>query len=306
MALIVRLLFGLAMVVAPIWFVISTVSDKIKSRNRRESDGNQMGNRRFGFENKHYEDNRHKYARERFERELKSVRDYERAKKRKFSRIDNAWRLVSVGAGLLTGGFLLDVNAPAAVGLGILVGGAVGWVGAIINNFLTRHEKSPEILMQVPKRAEYEPPKVQQNGAQAGKNEFASKVIEEGHENLKSLELAMVSLRHPQSINTVAKIIEIGRKLLAEIAENPEFANTAQRLFTYYAKEASKVVEGLGKIESEKRPDIERVIATQTILQKILVLFESTEIEMRQDENKLLDIDLKLLDQSLQADLRIK
>ncbi len=315
MGIIIRAIFGILMLVIPATLAIMAVSGNLFSRRKKDENGSYMGYRKFGFENKHYdnkryhsnrEDDRLKYARERFDRELRNVRDYERSKKRKFSRIDNAWRLVSVGAGLLTGGFLLDVNAPAAIGLGILVGGAVGWIGAIINNFIARYEKAPDNAMPVPQKPEFQIPQVQTEGMQAGKTEFVTKILQEGHENIKALETAMIGLRHPQSIGSVTQIIEIGRRLMREIAENPEHANSVQRLFTYYAKEAAKVVEGLGKIEGEKNPDIQRIMATHNILQKIQVLFESTEIELRQDENKSLDIDLKLLDQSLQSDLRIK
>lgn len=305
MAVIIRAILGLFLLVIPATIAIFAISGKLFSRKKNE-DGSHMSYRKQRYYSEDHEDKRLRYARERFDRELKSVRDYERARKRKFSRIDNAWRLVSVGAGLLTGGFLLDINAPAAVGLGILVGGAVGWVGAIINNFIARNEKKEESAILVPQRPEYQLPKIQTEALQAGKTEFVTKILQEGHANLKALETAMTGLRHPQSIGSVTQIIEIGRRLMNEIAESPEHANSVQRLFTYYAKEASKVVEGLGKIETEKNPDISRIMATHNILQKIQVLFESTEIELRQDENKSLDIDLKLLDQSLQSDLRFK
>ena len=48
--------------------------------------------------------------------------------------------------------------------------------------------------------------------------------------------------------------------------------------------------------------DIARISSTQSILQKLSILFEKTELELKEDDNKSLDIDLKLLDQSLQAD----
>ncbi len=265
-----------------------------------------MGYHRKRYFQESHEDRRLAYAREKYDREIRNVRDYERSKKRRFSKIDNAWRLVSVGAGLLTGGFLLDINAPAAVGLGLLVGGVVGWVGAFINNFIAKRDNDVTNFTMVPQPKQFEIPQIQTEGVPAGKTEFATKILQEGHENLKALEKTLSGLRHPQSIGSVTQIIEIGRRLMNEIADSPEHANSVQRLFTYYAKEAIKVVEGLGKLESDKKPDIERIIATQNILQKIQVLFESTEIELRQDENKSLDIDLKLLDQSLQSDLRFK
>jgi hypothetical protein len=49
---------------------------------------------------------------------------------------------------------------------------------------------------------------------------------------------------------------------------------------------------------------MERIGGTQTILKKLEVLFERTELELKADEGKELDIDLKLLDQSIESDLR--
>ena len=46
------------------------------------------------------------------------------------------------------------------------------------------------------------------------------------------------------------------------------------------------VAGGLAKIEGDAKPDIERVIATQGILQKLVILFEKTELDLKNDDNK--------------------
>ena len=59
------------------------------------------------FMSKEADDIRRNNARERFNNEIRALKEAEKLKKRRFNRIDGAFRLVSVGAGLLAGGCLL-------------------------------------------------------------------------------------------------------------------------------------------------------------------------------------------------------
>lgn len=248
-------------------------------------------------------DNRNIAARERFENELRNIKEIERQKKRRFNRIDGAWKIASVGSGLLTGGFLLDVNFFAGVGLGLLVGGAVGWVGAIINNFIYKNTESKNAI-KVPPRELIEAPQLTAPDLPSGRSELVQKILLEAATSLQKLDTIIPTLRHPDSISSVTQLVRTGKRIMDNIAQNPEKLSIAQRVFTYYCPEAYGVAAALAKIENDNKPDVNRILSTQGILQKLVVLFEKTELELKADDNKSLDIDLKLLDQSLQMDLK--
>ena len=276
---------------------------KIASINATDKDKEKLRQVERFFMSKEADDIRRNNARERFNNEVRALKEAEKQKKRRYNRIDGAFRLISVGAGLLAGGVIFEaINPFAGVGLGLLVGGAVGWVGTIINAALFKATEGKNYL-EVPKRETISAPQINSE-VPNNRNELVQKVLLEAATSLQKLDLTIPKLRHPDSISAVTQLVKIGRKLMDFVAASPEKLSIAQRVLTYYCTEAVNVAVGLAKIEGDTKPDIERIISTQGILQKLVILFEKTEVELKNDDNKSLDIDLKLLDQSLQNDLR--
>jgi 5-bromo-4-chloroindolyl phosphate hydrolysis protein len=243
-------------------------------------------------------------ARIRFEKEVSAIRDQEREKRRKFNRIDGAWKLISVGTGLFIGGATINTLNVGAIGLGILSGALIGWIGAVINNFIVKQSENANYTT-VPKREAVSAPTIASNDLPQSRNELVQKVLLEAATNLQKIDDTIVGLKHPDSINIVTQIVNTGKRIMGKVADDPDKFNIAQRVFTYYFKEAVAVATSLAKMENDTKPDVARVLSTQSVLQKLVLLFESTELELKDDDNKALDIDLKLLDQSLKADLKI-
>ena len=269
----------------------------------------QMGRRREWREEDDEEDRkvyRRKMedARRRFELEIRAARDIQREQRRAQGRTKAAWTVASVGAGIFLAAVIGDVLNPlAGIGFGIMVGGAISWIGSF---FLNRAPKqvagAPAI--PVPRRPEIETPTVSENAMPQGRTELVQQVLADAANALRALDGTLSRLRHPDSVASVARIVAVGNRLMMMVAANPEKLAIAQRVFTYYCPETVKVAEALAKIESDPAPDMERIAGTQTILKKLEVLFERTELELKADEGKELDIDLKLLDQSIESDLR--
>ena len=249
------------------------------------------------------EDPRLSLARIRFEKEVNETRARERAKKSKFRRIDWAWKLISVGTGITVFGVTLDALNVGAIGLGILSGAAVGYIGAVINNYIAKLDKKDDFQL-VPQREAIVAPQIDDN-SYPSHNEVVQKVLLEAATSLQKINDTIGKLKHPDSINSVTQIVTIGKRLMKNVAENPDKLSIAQRVFTYYCPEAVGVAQSLAKIENDAKPDVSRIISTQSILQKLVMLLESTELELKADDNKALDIDLKLLNQSLKSDLKI-
>ncbi|MEN9873918.1 MAG: hypothetical protein RL186_815 [Pseudomonadota bacterium] len=245
-------------------------------------------------------------ARRRYELEIRAARDVQREQRKAIGKVRGAWRLASIGAGLFLGAVVGDaLGGLAGVGFGLMVGGSIHWFGTL---FMSRQtEKVTKIgSVPVPTRAQIEAPKVGENSLPQGRAELVQQVLGEAATSLRALDALLPKLRHPDSVSSVARIVAVGNRIMQGVAQDPDKFAIAQRVFTYYCPETVKVAEALSKLELDANPDVERITGTQTVLKKLEVLFERTELELKADSGKELDIDLRLLDQSIESDLRTK
>jgi 5-bromo-4-chloroindolyl phosphate hydrolysis protein len=245
-------------------------------------------------------------ARRRYELEIRASRDVQREQRKAVGRVAGFWRLAAIGAGLFLGAVIAEnVGTLAGVGFGLMVGGAINWVGALVME--RNSKKSTKIgAAPVPSRAQIEAPTVGENSLPSGRAELVQQVLGEAATSLRALDALMPKLRHPDSVSSVARIVAVGNRIMQSVAANPEKLAIAQRVFTYYCPETVKVADALSKLELDVNPDVERITGTQTVLKKLEVLFERTELELKADQGKELDIDLRLLDQSIESDLRTR
>jgi 5-bromo-4-chloroindolyl phosphate hydrolysis protein len=245
-------------------------------------------------------------ARRRYELEIRASRDVQREQRRTVGRVRGAWRLAAIGAGLFLGAVIGQyVNPLAGVGFGLMIGGSINWLGSL---FMDRGASKATATGSTPvaRRPEIEAPTVNETELPNGRAELVQQVLGEAATSLRALDAIMPKLRHPDSVSSVARIVAVGNRIMQGVAASPDKLAIAQRVFTYYCPETVKVAEALSKLELDARPDIERITSTQTVLKKLEVLFERTELELKADDGKELDIDLKLLDQSIEADLRTR
>ncbi len=302
-ALLLKLVLGLIVLITNAINQKNAKKPLLKTKSREQAlEEFFMAKNNFNFDPK--VDPKLNLARIRFEKEVSAVREQEREKKRKFNRIDGAWKLISVGTGIFLGGVTFDALHVGGIGLGILSGAFVGWIGAVINNFIVKQSKDDKYTV-VPKREAVTAPAIASNDLPQSRNELVQNVLLEAATNLQKIDDTIVTLKHPDSINIVTQIVNTGKRIMGKVADDPDKFSIAQRVFTYYFKEAVAVAASLGKMENDTKPDVARILSTQSVLQKLVLLFESTELELKDDDNKALDIDLKLLDQSLKADLKI-
>lgn len=245
-------------------------------------------------------------ARRRYEIEIRASRDVQREQRKAIGRVQGAWRLAAIGAGLFLGSVIgNELGVLAGVGFGLMIGGSINWVGALVaGRTAVKVSKTGAVI--VPQRAQIEAPKVSESALPQGRTELVQQVLGEAASALRALDATMSKLRHPDSVSSVARIVAVGNRVMQTVAASPEKLSIAQRVFTYYCPETVKVADALAKLEAEANPDVERITGTQGVLRKLEVLFERTELELKADEGKELDIDLRLLDQSIESDLRTK
>ena len=245
-------------------------------------------------------------ARRRYELEIRASRDVQREQRKAVGRVKSAWRLAAIGAGLFLGAVVGDsLGVLAGVGFGLMIGGSINWFGSL---FMDRNSKKAAQIgaTPVPRRAQIEAPTIGENSLPQGRAELVQQVLGEAATSLRALDALMPRLRHPDSVSSVARIVAVGNRIMQIVATTPEKLAIAQRVFTYYCPETVKVAEALSKLELDANPDVERITGTQTVLKKLEVLFERTELELKADQGKELDIDLRLLDQSIESDLRTR
>jgi 5-bromo-4-chloroindolyl phosphate hydrolysis protein len=295
-------------------FGLSTAYEALDRRNERNLKKGALDmSKRRDWRDDDDDDDRRSYtrkmeeARRRYELEIRASRDVQREQRKAVGRVKSAWRLAAVGAGLFLGSVIAStqLGTLAGIGFGLMVGGSINWFGSL---FMDRGAKKAEAIgsTPVPRRAQIEAPTVGENALPTGRAELVQQVLGEAATSLRALDAIMPKLRHPDSVSSVARIVAVGNRLMQIVAASPEKLSIAQRVFTYYCPETVKVADALSKLELDARPDVERITSTQTVLKKLEVLFERTELELKADEGKELDIDLKLLDQSIESDLRTR
>jgi 5-bromo-4-chloroindolyl phosphate hydrolysis protein len=246
-------------------------------------------------------------ARRRYDLEIRAARDVQREQRKAVGRVKFWWSLTAIGAGLFLGMAVGDGMDSffGGAGFGLMVAGTVNWFGSFMIERGARKANATGAV-PVPKRPEIEAPVVGENILPQGRTELVQQVLGEAATSLRALDAMIPKLRHPDSVSSVARIVAVGNRIMQAVAISPEKLAIAQRVFTYYCPETVKVADALSKLELDARPDIERITSTQTVLKKLEVLFERTELELKADDGKELDIDLKLLDQSIESDLRTK
>jgi 5-bromo-4-chloroindolyl phosphate hydrolysis protein len=246
-------------------------------------------------------------ARRKFDDELKQLKAEADARRKKGAARKTAWTLGAVGAGLMAFGLMmqLDLFPLIGIGSGLLVGALVAWLGTMVNERIDTRDTGTRPAIPVPSRTAIAAPQAQVQGLPSGRAELVQRVLAEAAEALQKLDATVPRLRLADSVAHVAQIVASGNRLMKAVADNPEQMATAQRVFTYYCPETVKVAEGLVALEGSPRPDLERIQATQTVLKKLAALFDKTELELRQGDAQALDIDVRLLDQSLEADLKL-
>jgi hypothetical protein len=242
-------------------------------------------------------------ARRRFDEELAAVQQQRKTQAKRKKGNAAVISLASVGAGIMTFGLAMQFDLFPLIGIGggILVAAAVAWIANAIAE--QQGQGSPTPSGGLPRLA-IETPQAQTQGLPSGRAELVQRVLGEAGEALRQLDGLIGKLRHPDSVAHVAQIVASGNRLMKAVADKPEQLNTAQRVFTYYCPQAVKVAEGLVVLETARQPDSERIIATQSVLKKLAALFDRTEIELGQGNAEALDIDVRLLAQSLEAELK--
>lgn len=219
-----------------------------------------------------------------------------REERRKRRQAESQTDLIAVGVGLCAGGLTsLALPTVAAVGIGLVSAGAVGYgLRWLHNRVVPARVVTPRI----------EAPPINPQGISDARADTARKIVEEAARNLKAAQAAARPIADPEVRALVDRLSETGQRIIAAVAERPELLPRAQRTLTYHAERAAFLVGSLGAMAASPAADPKRYAAAKHVLARMDNLFERTALALTAGEAKEMDLELRLIDQALDEDLR--
>lgn len=101
----------------------------------------------------------------------------------------------------------------------------------------------------------------------------------------------------------VRHLDQIAREVFAKVEANPASASGVRRFLSYYLPRAAEVAEGYAALEAMRAPDPERLKAVGEVISKLEDAFVHYADSLVDNALSGLDIDLKLIQQSLNEDI---
>ena len=211
---------------------------------------------------------------------------------------------VGTAVGLVAGGLssVLAIPTVAAVGIGLLAGGAAHFVvGQLHTADLSRLIPRFPSFAKPPKAID--PPEVDGRNLAKSQRDLIQGLLDDGSEHLRKLDAASNSLASTDAAaaEICRRLVRVGEKLSDAIADEPQKFSIAQRVFTYHLPKAVFVAEtflGLQEQQSEKRTADARHVLT-----RMEMVFEKTLLDMSEVDAAEMDLEMRLINQSLDEEL---
>lgn len=243
-------------------------------------------------------------ARIQAEREAARLAAKEAARRRREQQSIRSY--VGAGVGLAAGG-LVSIVAPtvAAVGIGLLAGG----LAQLIAKYF-QENGLPQVGLALPrwpeKRAEIAPPEVDGRNLARSQRDLIQGVLDDAADEMKKLDDAARALerRDPPAAELCRRLVRTAEKLSDAIADDPSKFQVAQRLFTYNLPKAVYVAETLVGLPEEapgKRGEEARHVLT-----RLDMVFEKTLLDLSEVDAAEMDLEMRLINQSLDEELKGK
>jgi hypothetical protein len=229
-------------------------------------------------------------------REELSAKEVKRAQRRAAAEARSRRTLAGVGAGLLAGGLSagVDLTMPAPVGIGFLV--------AIATIYLLR--EGPRLLAGLRRRPKLPAPApavLNPQGLTDGRAELIRRVLSGAEADLARLETAATRTADPEGALVLGRLAALGRRIVRGIAAKPQRFEAAQRLLTHHLDRAAFLG---GLISAEPAPDRDKLADVLRVLGRMEMLFLQVETEIAGGDGRDLDLELKVIDQALDEDIR--
>lgn len=133
--------------------------------------------------------------------------------------------------------------------------------------------------------------------------ELVAELIEQGETTVARLHEAARGLSSRTAGRTTSHLAEVAQGILDRLAAEPGKLPAVRRFLTYYLPRSAEIAEGLGIVERQRTPDVQRLAEIEATLTKLDQAFTYYADSFAQAELDTLDVELKLLGRSLAEDL---
>lgn len=141
------------------------------------------------------------------------------------------------------------------------------------------------------------------SGAARGKIEFARELMTDAEPIADRLDAAATSIRARETADRVRHLAGLTREIFAAIEKDPLRIDRVRRFLTYYLPRAAEIAEAYALLEKSSASSATRLKATGELIDRLDVAFTHYAAALQDADLDNLDIELKLLKSSLDADL---
>jgi hypothetical protein len=120
---------------------------------------------------------------------------------------------------------------------------------------------------------------------------------------LEQLKRIHAQVRDPSVRGQIADLFTTGQKVVAGVRADPSKTMAVRRLLTFYLPNAASLAEGWLALEGRAIPSPERMTQTAGTLRALTDAFHRFSDDLAQPQMQTLDIDLKVVNDALKADL---
>ncbi len=141
------------------------------------------------------------------------------------------------------------------------------------------------------------------SGTARGKIEFARELMADAEPLAIRLDAAATSIRAREAADRVLHLASLTREIFAAIESDPLRIDRVRRFLTYYLPRAAEIAEAYALLERSSALNTTRLKATGELIDRLDVAFTHYAATLQDADLDNLDIELKLLKNSLDADL---
>jgi 5-bromo-4-chloroindolyl phosphate hydrolysis protein len=136
------------------------------------------------------------------------------------------------------------------------------------------------------------------------RSDMAQGLLREAADAIERLRKVRREIKDAPMRTEIARLLEVGDKVVREVREDPGRAMAVRRLLTFYLPNAASVADGWRTLETRATPSAERMTQTREVMGGLSQAFAKYADEVAEPELQTLDLDLKVLKDALKADLR--
>jgi hypothetical protein len=135
------------------------------------------------------------------------------------------------------------------------------------------------------------------------RNQTGLGLVRDGAAALDRMKKALALIKDPAVRGQVDSLARTGLKVLGDVRADPSRGMAVRRLLTFYLPNAASIAEGWVALESKATPSPERMAQTGATLRSLNEAFAKFSDDLVEPQMQTLDIDLKVVNDALKADL---